>query len=95
MVFVTAMRRVRLMARRFDWQSTAVLGLLLCLLVSLAHPVITHAIQLFPFIVLPLFLFGLVPAPRIFWPAREEQLFRALAVARADLFQRPPPSRKK
>ena len=77
-------------ARRTGWQLLAAFGLLLCLLAFTAHPVSALAIQLCPFILLPVFLFGLILAPRFLWPARDDQQFRPLVLSRAALFQRPP-----
>lgn len=81
-------------ARRFSLQPLAAIGLLLCLLALTSHPVSALAIQLCPFLLLPVFLFGLILLPCFFWAASDDQQFRALVVSRVALFQRPPPFSK-
>jgi len=85
------MQHLSLTARRFNWQPLAAIGLLLCVLALASHPVSAVAIQLCSFILLPVFLFGLILMPRFFWPARDDQQFQTLVLNHAVLFQRPPP----
>ena len=69
-----------------------ILGMALCLLALLLHPVAPHAVAVAPILLLPVLLFGLVLVPRSLWPAFElGQQFALPIRARASLFQRPPP----
>jgi hypothetical protein len=73
-----------------NWKLLAALGLLLCLLALLAHPV--HALSSAALLVLPALLFGLVPLPRSLGPfLAPEQARRPRYFGLATLFQRPPP----
>jgi hypothetical protein len=80
---------------RHNWQILAALGLALCLVALMVHPLDAHAPVLSAFVLLPVVLFGLVVVPRSLWPAADlEQRFALPVLCRAQLFERPPPSRK-
>jgi hypothetical protein len=80
---------------RHNWQIFAALGLALCLVVLMMHPAGTHAPVLSAMVLLPVMLFGLVLVPRSLWPAADfEQRSAVPVLCRAQLFERPPPSRK-
>jgi hypothetical protein len=80
---------------RHNWQAFAALGLALCLVALTLHSAGTHAPALSAFVLLPVVLFGLVLVPRSLWPAADlEQRFALPVLCRAQLFERPPPSRK-
>jgi hypothetical protein len=73
----------------------AALILALCLAALLLHPASAHAPVLSAIILLPVVLFGFVVAPQSLWPAADfEQHLAVPMLCRAQLFQRPPPSRK-
>jgi hypothetical protein len=68
---------------------TLVIGLVLVL----ASGTSAHGNILACFTLLPVFLFGLVFVPRSLWlPTESDCLIRHQLLARASLFQRPPPS---
>lgn len=80
---------------RHNWRTMAAAGLALCLVLLLIHPAPVNGAALSAFLLLPVFLFGLVLAPLSLWPASDwEQRFAAPVLCRANLFQRPPPSRE-
>jgi len=73
-----------------NWKLFAAIGLLLCLVALLAHP--AQALSPLALLLLPVLLFGLVPVPRSLWAVRPSEHARAPRwLARAALFQRPPP----
>lgn len=77
---------------RLNWRIFAALGLALCLLALLVHPAPAQGAVLAAFVLLPVFLFGLLPAPRPLWPpADPERRSAGTVLCRAGLFQRPPP----
>lgn len=79
---------------RHNWRTLAALGLALCLVALVLHPLPAHGPALAGFILLPVLLFGLVLTPWSLWPAADlEQRVAAPVLCRAHLFQRPPPSR--
>lgn len=80
--------------RRATWQRLAVMGMAICLLALLVYPTTAGVAVLAAALILtPLFLFGLVGAPRSLWPAADLSLQSAPAAPfRAALWQRPPPS---
>jgi hypothetical protein len=85
------MQRLSHTVRGLRWQPIAAIALLLCLFALLSHPVSAHAIQQYSFLLLPVFLFGLIALPRSLWPASDDQHFQPFVVSHTDLFQRPPP----
>jgi hypothetical protein len=80
---------------RQNWQTLAALILALCLVALMLHPSGAHAPIPPAVVLLPVVLFGLVAVPRSLWPAADlEQRVAGPVLCRAQLFQRPPPSRK-
>lgn len=80
---------------RQNWQIFAALLLTLCLAAILLHPASAHAPALSAIVLLPVVLFGLVMVPQSLWPAADfEQRTAVPVLCHAQLFQRPPPSRK-
>jgi hypothetical protein len=62
------------------------------LLLALVVPPAAGMVLATALVLTPVFLFGLVAAPRSLWPAADlEQRFAAPVLERAPLFQRPPP----
>jgi hypothetical protein len=73
-----------------SWKVFAAVGLALCLVALLAHPVAGYSLA--ALILAPVLLFGLVLVPRSLWPAADPGVcFAPRVLARAHLFQRPPP----
>ncbi len=86
------MKRVDL---RSNWQWLAALGLAICLLALLLHPVPAHDALLAAFVLFPVVFLGLVLVPQSLWPVSDLELrFVAPILCLANLFQRPPPSLK-
>ena len=80
--------------RRLSWRLVAAFGLVLCLFALLLNSALTHHAPVAVFLLLPVFLFGLMPAPRSLWRFDVDERFVAAVPCRANLFERPPPSSK-
>jgi hypothetical protein len=73
-----------------NWKIFAAFGLLLCLLALLANP--AHALSSAALLLFPVLLFGLISVPRSLWPVgAPDTACTPRRLARAPLFQRPPP----
>ncbi len=77
---------------RLTRHKLAAMGMVIGLLLLVVQPAASVALAA-ALILTPVFLFGLVVAPRSLWPAADlEQPFVRRMPARAALFQRPPPA---
>jgi hypothetical protein len=82
--------------RRLNWRLLAVLALTACVAALILHPAPAHHAPFAPFVLLPLVLFGLVFIPRSLWFSSVlDQRLSPPVLCRTNLFQRPPPSRKR
>jgi hypothetical protein len=77
---------------RFGSNKLAAVSMGIVLLALVVQPAASIALAA-ALILTPVFLFGLVAAPRSLWPAADlEQPVVPRVLARATLFQRPPPA---